>query len=141
MKQQLHFITLGVDDLPKMSAWYKEKFGWETLKDSDEIVFFKLNGLILSLFPADELAKDAAIEQNEQGFKKFTLAVCLSSEEEVDRTFEALEKEGVHIVKAPAKAFWGGYSGYIADPENNYWEIAYNPFLELDNNGNVITHK
>lgn len=124
-----------------MKNWYKEKFGWKALKDSEDIVFFKLNGLILSLFPALELAKDATIEQSGQGFKKFTLAVCLKSEEEVNRTFENLREKSVTIIKEPEKVFWGGYSGYIADPENNYWEIAYNPFLEFDNEGNVVTHK
>lgn len=141
MKQQIHFITLGVDDLTNMKGWYRKKFGWETLKDSEEIVFFKLNGIILSLFPANELAKDATIEQDGNGFKKFTLAICLKSEQEVNQTFISLQEKGVRIVKEPEKVFWGGYSGYIADPENNYWEIAYNPFLEFEKEGNILTHR
>ena len=55
--------------------------------------------------------------------------------------FDDLEKKGVKIIKRPGKVFWGGYSGYIADVEDNYWEIAFNPFLELDADGSVVTHK
>jgi catechol 2,3-dioxygenase-like lactoylglutathione lyase family enzyme len=75
MKQLLHFITLGVHDLEKMKDWYKQKFGWETLKDEHGIIFFKLNGFILGLFPADELAEDMGISQDGKGFKRFSLAI------------------------------------------------------------------
>jgi uncharacterized glyoxalase superfamily protein PhnB len=69
------------------------------------------------------------------------MAINYRSEKEVDEAFEMLKSRNVHIVKTPRKASWGGYSGYVADPENNLWEIAYNPFLELDPNGNVAAHQ
>lgn len=141
MKQILNFITLGVDDLDKAKRFYQEKFGWIPLKDSDGIVFFKLNGFILGLFPSKELAEDAGVPNDGQGFKRFTLAINFKTEQEVDKAFDDLKRKGVKIIKAPEKVFWGGYRGYITDIENNLWEIAYNPFLELDNEGNVITHK
>lgn len=141
MKQQLHFVTIGVKDLKKMAAWYKEKFGWKPLKEEGDIVFFNLNGFILGLFPASELADDIGIKQDGKGFKRFTMAFCLRSEDEVNQTFKDLRKNGVSIIKEPARVFWGGYSGYIADIEDNYWEIAYNPFLEFDKEGNVKTHQ
>lgn len=140
MKQQIHFTTIGVKDLEKMANWYKDIFGWKAMKEEKEIVFFKLNGFILSLFPASELAKDIGIKDDGKGFKQFTLAINLRSEDEVNATFDELRKKGVTIIKKPEKVFWGGYSGYIADIENNYWEIAYNPFLQLDDEGNVKTH-
>lgn len=141
MKQQLHFITLGVRDLEKMKDWYKNVFDWTPMKEEKEIVFFKLNGFMLSLFPVHELAKDIGIQDDGKGFKHFTLAINLRSEDEVNATFEELRKKGVTIIKNPEKVFWGGYSGYIADIENNYWEIAYNPFLEFDKDGNVKGHE
>jgi uncharacterized protein len=141
MKQLINFLTIGVNDLSKMKNFYKDKFGWATLKDSDGIVFFKLNGFILGLFSSDELAEDAGVPQNGQGFKRFTLSINLNSEQEVNEAFNNFRQKGVKIIKEPEKVFWGGYRGYIADVEENYWEIAYNPFLELDNEGNVITHK
>ena len=141
MEQRLNFVTIGVKDLGEMKTWYIEKFGWTPLKDTGGIVFFKLNGLLLGLFPADELADDIGVPQDGKGFKRFTLAINFNSQEEVDNIFETLRKKEVKIVKEPAKVFWGGYSGYIADPENNYWELAHNPFLEMDQEGNVVTHQ
>lgn len=140
MEQRISFLTIGAKDLNKLKQFYIEKFNWAPLKD-DGIVFFKLNGIILSLFPADELAADAGVPQNGSGFKKFTLAINYRSEKEVDDVFKSLQGRGVQIIKSPQKASWGGYSGYVADIEGNLWEIAYNPFLEMDKTGNVLTHQ
>jgi catechol 2,3-dioxygenase-like lactoylglutathione lyase family enzyme len=140
MEQRLSFITIGVHDLEKMKHFYMEKFGWAPLKELEGIVFFKLNGFILALFPSHELAKDAGITGEHNGFKRFSLAINMSSEAEVNEMFAKLSARGVNIIKAPEKVFWGGYSGYVEDAENNLWEIAYNPFLVLDEKGNVITH-
>ena len=129
MEQQLSFITIGVRDLDAMKNWYNTVFGWEPMKQEGDIVFYKMNGLIFALFPFEELAKDIGISSDGSGFKKFTLAINLSSEAAIDSQFEEFRKKGVTIVKSPEKVFWGGYSGYIADPDNNYWEFAFNPFL------------
>jgi uncharacterized protein len=141
MKQLLHSFTIGVKDLDKMKKFYIDTFGWTPLKDTSNIVFFKLNGFILTLYPQDDLAAYVTVQQNGQGFKRFALAINLNSEQAVDKTFAKLKKSGAKVVKKPKKVFWGGYSGFVADIEDNYWEIGYNPFLELDKKGNVITHK
>ena len=138
MQQRLTFITLGVDDLDAMKKFYTQKFGWKTMLDNNGIVFFKLNGIILSLFPNQELAEDCGVKNDGKGFKRFTLAICLHTEKEVDDLFAEFSVSGVHIVKAPQKVFWGGYSGYIEDPEHNLWEIACNPFLQMDEDGNPL---
>lgn len=140
MKQRLSFLTIGVNDLELMKNFYIEKFGWQPMKDSDGIVFFKLNGFILGLYRANELAEDIGIQQDGGGFKRMTMAINFSSEKEINDVFAELKQKGVRIVKPPAKVFWGGYSGYVADVENNYWEFAYNPFLSMDENGNVREH-
>jgi catechol-2,3-dioxygenase len=141
MEQRLTFITLGVDDFDKMKQFYQNIFGWTPMLDRDGIVFFKLNGIILSLFSNHQLAEDAKVKSDGSGFKRFTLAICMNSEAEVDALFKDLSQKEVHVTKAPEKVFWGGYSGYIADPENNLWEIAYNPFLGMDKEGNVTVHQ
>lgn len=138
MQQRLSFITIGVQDLDAMKKWYMEMFGWIPSHDSDGIVFFTLNGFNFSLFPAHELAEDISIENDGQGFKRFTCSVNLTSTQEIDELFDELRGKGVKIIKEPQKVYWGGYSGYIADPENNYWEFAFNPFLNLDEKGNVV---
>jgi len=136
--QRLSFVTIGVSDLEASKNFYIEKFGWLPIdRESDGILFFQMNGLIFALFPVNELAADAGIVNNGAGFKRFTLAINCFSELEVDEIFASFGRNGVKIVKAPEKAFWGGYSGYARDNDQNLWEFAFNPFIQLDVNGNI----
>jgi predicted transcriptional regulator YdeE/catechol 2,3-dioxygenase-like lactoylglutathione lyase family enzyme len=133
MEQRINFITLGVNDLEKSIDFYENKFGWKRSPlSTGDIVFFELNGFSLSLYPREELAKDATVESSGSGFKSFTLAHNARSEEDVDAQIKTLREKGVTIVKEPQKVFWGGYSSYIADPDGFLWEIAFNPFLKID---------
>ncbi|MEO8589916.1 MAG: VOC family protein [Flavobacteriales bacterium] len=149
MQPRLSFITLGVADLDKSKAFYNDVLGWKPFQDNGGIVMYKLNGMILSLFPQHELAEDAQVKEAPldplEGGKipapRFTLAQCLRSTEEVDALFAELKKNKVTITKEPVKVFWGGYSGYFADPDGHLWEIAHNPFLEMDKDGNVLAMK
>lgn len=138
MQPRLNLITLGVSDLSVAKNFYSNCFGWKPMQETDGIVFYLLNGFILSLYPFNELAEDAKVSSDGFGFKKFTLAYTCSSEAEVDSIFNEAISKGAQAIKAPEKVFWGGYSSYIADPDNNLWEIAYNPFLKMDDLGNVI---
>lgn len=141
MKQSLSFITIGVKNLELMKNFYKNQLGWSTIKEDQGIVFFKMNGFILALFPEEELAADIGIPHDGSGFKRMSFALNFNSEKEVDDNYQELLKKGVNFIKKPDKVFWGGYHCYFADPENNYWEMAYNPFLEMDANGNVSSHR
>jgi len=141
MEQRLSFITIGVNDIKLMSDFYKEKFGWTPLKEMDDVVFFMLNGVVLALYPSIALAADAKIPVNGDGWKRFAFSINFRSEEEVDKEVEKLVSRGVNLIKAPEKVFWGGYNAYVEDAEFNLWELAYNPQLEIDNEGNVTNHK
>ena len=139
MEQRLTIITLGVSDLKKATDFYESKFGWEKSSASNaNISFFILNGIYLSLYPNKELAEDAKVNSAGNGFKGFTLAYNTRTENEVDQLIEKFRKKGVEILKEPQKTDWGGYSSYVSDLDGNLWAIAFNPFLELDTNGNVI---
>ncbi len=139
MEQRLTIVTLGVDDLEVSSEFYEQKFGWKKMSSSNEnISFFQLNGILLSLYPKEKLAEDATVKAEGSGFKAFTLAYNTRTQKEVDDLITELAKKGVTIVKPPQKVSWGGYSGYIADPDGNLWEIAFNPYLAMDEGGNVI---
>ncbi len=140
MQPRLSFITLGVADLDKSKAFYNDVLGWKPFQDNGGIVMYKLNGMVLSLLPQHELAEDAKVAVYANG-SRFTLAQCLLSTEEVDAFFAHLKKHGVTITKMPEKVFWGGYSGYFADPDGHLWEIAHNPYLEMDAEGNVLGMK
>ena len=136
--RRVSLITLGVGDLGKAAAFY-EKLGWTRSSASQEgIVFIKLKGLVLALFPRTELAKDAGVEDTAPGFSGVTLAHNLESPEAVDEAFALALAAGAKAVKPPEKVFWGGYSGYFADPDGHLWELAHNPFSPLDEDGHMI---
>lgn len=138
MEQRLTIVGLGVQDLSASTTFYEENFGWKkTSSSNDQITFFQLNGILLSLYPRDKLAEDATVLSEGSGFKGFTLAYNTRSREEVDELIAKLEGKGVKIVKAPQEVFWGGYSSYVADPDGNLWEIAFNPYLIMDDDGNT----
>ena len=141
MDQRLNFITLGVNNLAAMKEFYTLKFGWKPMNDDPGIVFFRLNGFILALYPKGELADDIGIKGDGFGFKGLSLSINFTSEKEVETVYENLTDNGVRGIRKPEKVFWGGFRGYVADPEDNYWELAFNPYLDLDENGNVASQE
>ena len=139
MEQRLTMITLGVQNLVAATHFYETVFGWKKSSFSNEhITFFLLNGIQLSLFEKEALAKDAKVAPEGTGFKGFTLCYNTRTMEEVDQLVGRLKDAGVTVVKVPEKVHWGGYSGYVQDLDGNLWEIAYNPYLNLDKNGNCL---
>jgi uncharacterized glyoxalase superfamily protein PhnB len=137
MEQRLTLVTLGVGDLDRSRGFYAA-LGWHEIEPrQDSVAFFQLNGIGLSLFPRAELAKDAEVADSAAGFSGITLAHNLRSEGEVDTLFAEMVAAGATAVKTPRKVFWGGYSGYVADPDGHLWELAHNPFFPLDAVGNV----
>ena len=132
MEQHINYITLGVADLAESRRFYREVFGWrETAGSNENIAFFQAgNALLLALFGKTALAHDAQIPEQSSGFPRFTLAHNVGSEAEVDALFAGFATKNANIIKAPQKVFWGGYSGYLADPDGFLWEIAFNPFLQ-----------
>ncbi len=142
MEQRLTIVGLGVNDLTRSNQFYEDILGWKKLPSSNEnISFFQLNGILLSLYPREKLAEDAQVSHEGNGFKAFSLAYNTRTKKEVDTIIKDLKSKGVKIIKQPETVFWGGYSGYIADPDDNLWEIAYNPYLTLDEKGNAIEPK
>ncbi len=137
MKQRLHLVTLGVRDFEKSKKFYEETLGWKVARPQEGIAFFQAGGVVLAIYPREELAKDAVIDAKGSGFAGFTLAYNARSESEVDEIMADLKTKGVKIVKEPQKVFWGGYSSYFADPDDYLWEVAHNPFFPFDEDGNL----
>ena len=133
LRQRLSIVTLSVADVVASREFYVGRLGWVPETDSDDnIVFFDLGGVRLALYGVAALAEDIGPGVSPPapgGFNGFTLAHNVGSIEEVDEIFASLAKDGVTILKPPAKVFWGGYSGYFADPDGHPWEVAHNPFL------------
>jgi len=133
MKPKISIITLGVSNLEKSLRFYRDGLGFPTqdYKENSDIVFFKLEGSWLALYPKDKLAEDATVAPEGGGFTGITLAHNVSTKEEVNSVIEVAVKAGATLMKKPQDAFWGGYSGYFSDPDGYLWEVAYNPFTDL----------
>ena len=139
MEQRLTMITLGVRDLASARAFYEKGLGWSaSTASSDGIAFYQVGGMVFALFGRAALAGDAGIEDTAPGgFSGVALAYNGRDRAEVNAVLARAVDAGATLVKPAAEAFWGGYSGYFADPEGHLWEVAHNPFWRLDAQGNV----
>lgn len=135
LPQRLTLVTLGVESVPRARAFY-EQLGFQAADfESDEVAFFEMNGTILGLFGRTPLAEDANVPDDGAGFRAVSCAINLESEAAVDRALDFAQRCGARITKPAQKVFWGGYSGYFADPDGHLWEIAYNPAFPLGADG------
>lgn len=135
MDQRLSLITLGVADLGRARAFYEQGLGFTKDNDEDGIAFYQLPGLILALWTREGLAADAAVEDTGATFSGITLAQNVGSPDEVDAVIEQARAAGAHVLKPATATEWGGYSGYVADPDGHPWEIAHNPFWTVHEDG------
>ena len=133
MKPKISLICLGVRDVQRSLAFYRDGLGFEAhnYTEGEDHVMLRMEGSWLSLFPRDLLAEDAAVSPEGSGFPGFTLAHNVNSPEEADAVFALAVSCAAKPVKAPRKIFWGGYSGYFADPDGFLWEVCHNPFTDL----------
>lgn len=142
MEQRLSVITLGVEDLPAMRQFYTGQLGWQPVAANGDIVFYTLNGLLLSLCRRAQLADFAGLPApgSQSGFRGFTLAHNVSSDEQVRALYGRLTEKDVRVLREPFTPPFGGLLFCFADPEGNVWEVAHNPYVPLDGQGNAITH-
>lgn len=139
MRPKLNLVTLGVKDFERALKFYQDGLGWQPSSASqDDVAFFPLGGVVLSLYPRDKLAEDARVSPEGSGFAGLTLAYNAKSQAEVDEVLQTVERLGATIVKPAEMVFWGGYSGYFADPDGHLWEVAWNPFWEFDEADNLV---
>lgn len=135
--QRVTLITLGVADLAAARRFYAQ-LGWtEHGQSQPTVAFFQMHGAVLGLFGHDDLARDQGRAGAGLGTGAITLAQNFASEAEVDAAFAAAIAAGGTALKAPEKVFWGGYSGYWADPDGHVWELAMNPFWPLAADGSL----
>ena len=137
MEQRVSIVTLGVTELARSREFY-ERLGWKKSGASSEaIVFFQAGGMALALYPRGELAKDANVPAEGSGFGGVTIAYNARSHDEVNAVLAEAERAGAKILKPAQEAFWGGFSGYFADPDGFLWEVAWNPFFAIAEDGAV----
>ena len=132
---RINIVTLGVSDLAASRAFYGRLGFEEAEMSTDTVAFFQLGNVVFGLFPADELAKDASVAPRPAVAGATSLAINCETEDEVDAAMAFAKSAGATVAKSAQKVFWGGYSGYFADPDGHLWEIAYNPFAPLGPDG------
>jgi len=138
MKPRISVITLGVDDLERSLAFYRDGLGLPTKGiigtefEDGAVVFFDMNeDLILALYPRSALAKDAKVPVSPPSPSELTIGQLVRSKNEVDAIMQQAEKAGAHVTDPARDRFWGGYSGYFQDLDGHLWEIVWNPAVEV----------
>jgi uncharacterized protein len=138
MKPRITLITLGVDDLEKSLAFYRDGLGLPTEGivgkefEHGAVAFFDLqNGVKLALWPRRSIAHDARIPLQPPSATELTIGHNVASKEEVDAVMEQARRAGAKIIKPAQETFWGGYAGYFQDPDDHVWEIAWNPEMKI----------
>ena len=134
--QRVTLITLGVSDLDASTAFYAA-LGWTPKEHLPEARFYQINGMVLGLFGLENLAKDQGRPHAKLGVGGATLGQNYPTEADVDAAYALALSAGAAPLKAPEKVFWGGYSGYYADPDGHVWEVAMNPFWPLNDDGSL----
>jgi len=140
MEQRLSLVTLGVGDLARSRAFYG-RMGWrEAAASTDSVAFFQAGGVVLALYDRAALAADAQLPDTPAPGGAFTgvaLAHNVRTRDEVARVLAEAVAAGGRLLKPAQDAFWGGHSGYFADPDGHVWEVAWNPFFPFDEAGNL----
>ena len=139
MRPRVTVLTLGVDDLERALAFYRDGLGWPTPGiigtefEHGAVAFFDLqNGIRLALWPRASVAHDTGLPLAPASATEMTLGHNVASREEVDAALAQAAKAGATIVKPAATTFWGGYGGYFQDPDGHVWEVVWNPQWETD---------
>ena len=144
MKPRVHVITLAVADLDRALAFYRDGLGLptqgligsefkgdEAVPDGTTAVFNLDGGLMLSIYPRSELAKDAALPLAAAQPGEFSIGHVVASRAEVDEVIAQAKAAGAAVTGAPHDRPWGIYSGYFQDPDGHLWEIIWNPALDV----------
>lgn len=135
MQQQMSVLTLGVNDLVQSRRFYVEGFGWQPVFESEDIIFYQMNGFVLGTWLRRALEADTGCPATGSG--AVTFAHNVATREEVRLALARLAAHGGTVVKPAADTFYGGYAGYAVDPDGHIWEVAWNPQWPISAEGYV----
>jgi uncharacterized protein len=134
IEPRITVLTLGVDDLERSLAFYRDGLGLPSRGivgqefEYGAVAFFELQGgLALALWLRTSIARDTGISPQAPSATDFTIGHNVRSQAEVDALMARAERAGARVAKPAGPTFWGGYSGYFQDPDGHLWEVAWNP--------------
>jgi catechol 2,3-dioxygenase-like lactoylglutathione lyase family enzyme len=138
VKPRISVLTLGVADLERSLAFYRDGLGLPSQGivgqefEYGAVAFFELQaGLLLALWPHSSIVRDAGLSPEPPTGTAFTIGHNVNSKAEVDAVVEQARQAGARVVKPPGDTFWGGYAGYFQDPDGHLWEVVWNPQLRV----------
>lgn len=140
MQQQISLITLGIADLARSKRFYGEGFGWTPVFETPGIVFYQMNGLMLGLWPTPDLEADMHRPGQRPGLARpgaFALAHNVAAQADVQPLLDRLAAAGGRMLRVADAPPHGGFRGYVADPDDHAWEIAWNPSWPIASDGQV----
>jgi catechol 2,3-dioxygenase-like lactoylglutathione lyase family enzyme len=135
MQQQISVVTLGIADLARSRRFYAEGFGWKPVFQNEDVLFYQMNGLMLGTWLTTSLEADSGRSLTRPG--AFSVAHNVPTKDEVQRVIDRLAQFGGRILRAADAPPHGGFRGYIADPDDHTWEIAWNPAWPISPEGYV----
>lgn len=138
MDQRISLVTLGVDDLDRSRAFYAA-LGWAENPAPEGIAFYQAGPMVVALWERAALAVDSGVDDVTQGqWGGITLALNVDSPARVDEIMEEAEASGARTARPAGSTFWGGYAGVFCDPDDHPWEIAYNPYWTVTEDGRTL---
>jgi catechol 2,3-dioxygenase-like lactoylglutathione lyase family enzyme len=134
MKPRITVLTLGVSDLERSLAFYRDGLGLPTQGivgrefEHGAVAFFDLAGdLKLGIWAQDDLVHDSGLKKTPISSSSFSIGHNVARKEDVDAVMTQARGAGANIIKPPADTFYGGYAGYFTDPDGHLWEVVWNP--------------
>jgi predicted lactoylglutathione lyase len=116
--------------VPSLRAFYRS-WGWiEDDGGSEDFVCFTTGSVAVALYPVERLRDEAApgsAVPTSGVWNGVTLSMNFLTRAEVDTAVATALEAGADLVHPPVDRAWGGYSGYVSDPEGNRWELAWAP--------------
>lgn len=139
MKPRITVITLGVDNLERSLAFYRDGLGLPTEGiigrefEHGAVAFFDLqSGIKLAIWARDDIAHDAGLAKTPSSPTELSLGHNVASKAEVDAVMAQAQVAGATMIKPTSDTFWGGYAGYFQDPDGHLWEVVWNPQFNIE---------
>jgi uncharacterized protein len=134
MQPRISVLTIGVADLDRSLAFYRDGLGLPTEGivgrefEHGAVAFFELSGgLKLAIWSQDDIVHDTELPKTPISSTSFTIGHNVVRREDVDEVMGQAAKAGAEVIKPAQDTFYGGYAGYFRDPNGHLWEVVWNP--------------
>jgi predicted lactoylglutathione lyase len=129
-------VMLGVEDLTRCRQFYEGGLGWTPwgVRQSRTSVKYLNGGVVLAMIDRGYLAAESGRPVG-SGSVGIVLVINVAYRADVDTAADAVSRAGGVICSAVRLRDGGLYSFYFTDPDENPWEVVWNPHMPMDVNG------